>query len=189
MSGKRLTRFLDLAFVSAGFIVAQNVSSIPYPRNLQGLWQTHSHSLRVIGFGLWLLSLWVVQYRTWDQADKVNVSAVLLGAAEAACLIWAACMMEWNLYFHKVRLFQGLLGGAALITCAVCWLLSRVLERENPESREAAAQQRTTLAVAFGIIAVGVVLCIIRSQRSVVYAMIISALWMLGACFMRRGQH
>ena len=190
MNAKRLTRLLDLTFAFALFMVVLELD-FPYPKSIEGIWRQHSVWLRVVGFSLWYLSLWVAQYPLWDRARQVNGGAVLLGVGQAAGLLMVSCLMNWNLYYRKVRLFQGMLGGAAMLTLACCWLLARALERTNDGCHEAAARQRRTLAVAFGIVAVGVVFCVLGSQRSAVYAIMLSGLWMMGdsAVGMVAGRH
>ena len=84
----------------------------------------------------------------------------------------------------KVRLFQQMLGGWMLLILGLCLLLIYALGRVNadePGFDDAARRLRRTLIVAMGIQAAGLVMCLIWSQRSVVYAAIVAGLWMLCA--------
>ena len=183
MKKHHLVRLLDLMFALAVYDILQNVGW-PWPQTLAGLWKMNSDLMRLGASVLWLAALWVAQYRLWDRAERVTGGAVLTGVGQALCVIVVPYMTNLNVNWHKVRLFQGMLGGTLILELGFALLTGRLINRANADNSacgEAVRTHRLTLWIALGIIALGIVLCVIRSQRSVVYSEILSALWMLGA--------
>ena len=183
MKKHHLVRLLDLTFVFALFDMLKEVGW-PWPQTLRGLWNMNSELMRLGASVLWLAVLWAAQYRLWDRAERLTGCAVLTGLGQALCVMAVPYMTNLNDNWHKVRLFQGMLGGTLILVLGFALLTGRLIQRANADNSacgEAVKTHRRTLLVALGIIAFGVVLCVIRSQRSVVYSEILSALWMLGA--------
>lgn len=183
MKKDSLVNALNIAFVAALFMLFRDIN-IPYPRNLTGLWTYHSEYLRMGMAALWLTALWVNLYPLWDRVERLSQGALLAGTGVVFCIPLIAVLNYFIVYQKKTRLFQQMLGGWMLLTLALCLLLIHHLGRENAEEpgfADAARRLTRTLIVTMGIQAVGLVMCFMWSQRSVVYAAIVAGLWMLGA--------
>ena len=130
-----------------------------YPRTLADLWSVRGKALRVLTPMLWLAGLWFNLYQVRDKAQRIDNRTLLSGMVFMLC----AMFMDYPtgyLVNGKARIAFQLCGALVLISAAACWAMLKFMEAPNADMegfRDASRKVRGTLAVAFAIVAAGLV--------------------------------
>lgn len=181
MDKRRLTWMLDVVFAVA-MIWATREIGLPYERTLQGFWSIHRELIRTASSLLWMASLWLGLYRPFDRAARVDRWTVLCGAGLMLLALPLHYFTTLSIFSYKAKLSQILYGGYMLLTLAMDYLLHLALERANgdaPECVQAARNHRKALAIAFGIVALGLVVSVVKFRQGAWYSVVVASVVMI----------
>ena len=181
MRKESLTRLLDVALALALFQVLNNLD-IPYPRTLGGLWNMHRDIFRTATSALWLVMLWLSLYPVRDGAERVSRLTVTCGAALCVAVLAVTYANRLVIYSYKALLSQLIYGGAAMLSGASAWALCRGLGKDNPDVPECGDACRIcgrSLAVALGLMLVGMIACVLKFRQAMWYSVAAAGVWLL----------
>lgn len=189
MKREHLFRMLDIVIAFALFRLAEELP-FPYPRTLAGFWSNHRAILRSLTSMLWLAGLWFNLYRVRGADDRMDNRSLLSGMALMLCVLLTPYATQLILQFRARLVFQ-VYGGLMLFSAGMCYALCALLERagtDGPQDTEASRRTRRTIAIAFVLLAVGMILCSIRHRQIMWYATFAASIWLLLApVFLFRG--
>ena len=182
MKKERLSLVMDLGLVAAlGHIVLWGID-LPWPVDWPSIWQLKGEYFRWLASALWLVALWLGQYRAWDRAERASAPAVLLGATRLLCALAVPRVTQLIVVHPKAWLAQAIYGAVMLASAGVDCLLLLALERANPDAPacgEAARYWRRVLLGAMGILAVGLTLSMIRFRFAMRCSVALAGVYLL----------
>lgn len=173
---------LDIAVLVALFRLAEELP-FPYPRTLSGFWAQRQWIFRTLATMLWLGGLWFDLYQVRDKAEHISSGALLSGMALALSVVLTH-YATFLILQYKARLVFQVYGGWALLSAGAAYLMLWLMEKPNADLAgfdTASRKVRWTLAVAFGILAAGMIICCIRYRQVMWYAVTVAAAWLFVA--------
>ena len=176
---RHLFMVLDVAIVLALFRLAGEFP-FPYPRTLAGFWSQRQWIFRTATSMLWLACLWFNLYQVRDNAEHIDNGALLSVMVLVLCVVFGHYVTTLILQF-KARLVFRIYGGWALLSAGAAYLMLRLMEKPNADLAgfdTASRKTRWTLAVAFGILALGMIVSCIRFRQVMWYAVAVAAAWL-----------
>lgn len=182
MKKRHLFMVLDIATILALFWLVGELP-FPYPRTLSGFWAQRQWFFRTLASMLWLGGLWFDLYQVRDKAEHIKSGALLSGMILALCVVLAHYATSLILQY-KARLVFQVYGGWALLSAAAAYLMLWLMEKPNADLvgfDTASRKVRWTLAVAFGLLAAGMVVSCIRFRQVMWYAVAVAAAWLFVA--------
>ena len=182
MKKRHLFLVLDIAIILALFRLSEEIP-IPYTRTLAGFWGQSRITLRTLTSMLWRAGLWFNLSRGRDTAERIVTGALLSGMVLAACVVFSPYVTRLILE-SRARLVFRIYGGWALVSAAAACVMLLLMEKPNADLvgfDTASRKTRRTLAVAFGLLAAGMVVCCIRYRQVMWYAVAVAAAWLFVA--------
>ncbi len=177
MDKQRLTRMLDILFALAMFqLIFENIG-IPYPRTFEGFWRLHREVFRAAASVLWLLGLWLSGYRAWDRAGKLTRGVLLAGAGLMLCVLAMPWATQLIIISYKALVSQLLYGGCILLSAAFSWLVFRLLGKTDGDA--ACRDHCRALLIAAGILALGMIVCIVKFRQAMWYSVAVAGVYLL----------
>lgn len=180
MSKRGLMRLLDMALALALFQVLYHLD-IPYPRTLGGLWNMHRDIFRTATSVLWLVMLWLTLYPVRDSGKRVSRLTVTSGAVLCVSVLAMIYANNLVIYSYKALLSQLIYGGTAMLSGASAWALCRGLGKDNPDVPECGDACRNcgrSLAVALGLMLIGMIVCVLKFRQAMWYSVAAAGIWL-----------
>jgi hypothetical protein len=111
------------------------------------------------------------------------VSRLTLTSGAALCVSVLAMTYANHIviYSYKALLSQLIYGGTAMLSGASAWALCRGLGKDNPDVPECGDACRIcgrSLAVALGLMLVGMIVCVLKFRQAMWYSVAAAGIWL-----------